>query len=62
MNDQWTDRLSEYLDGELADAERVALEAHLASCAARSLLMPSNRGLKGSLSSCHMRRLTTGTP
>jgi len=33
MNDQWTDRLSEYLDGELDDAERVALEAHLASCA-----------------------------
>lgn len=32
MNDQWTDRLSEYLDGELADAERVALEAHLATC------------------------------
>lgn len=33
MNDQWTDRLSEYLDGELADAERMALEAHLATCA-----------------------------
>jgi anti-sigma factor RsiW len=33
MNDQWTDRLSEYLDGELAHAERVALEAHLATCA-----------------------------
>lgn len=33
MNDQWTDRLSEYLDGELDDAERVALEAHLATCA-----------------------------
>lgn len=33
MNDQWTDRLSEYLDGELADAERMALEAHLTACA-----------------------------
>ena len=33
MNDQWTDRLSEYLDAELNDAERVALEAHLATCA-----------------------------
>src|SRR5215471_8992576 len=33
MHDQWTDRLSEYLDGELDDAERVALEAHLATCA-----------------------------
>src|SRR2546426_3045288 len=32
MKDQWTDRLSEYLDGELAAPERTALEAHLASC------------------------------
>ncbi len=34
MNDQWTDRLSEYVDGELANGERIALEAHLATCAA----------------------------
>ena len=33
MNDQWTDRLSEYLDGELAAGERSALETHLATCA-----------------------------
>jgi len=33
MNDQWTDRLSEYVDGELANSERTALEAHLATCA-----------------------------
>jgi hypothetical protein len=33
MNDQWTDRLSEYLDGELAAGERSALEAHLGVCA-----------------------------
>jgi anti-sigma factor RsiW len=33
MNDQWTDRLSEYVDGELATGERAALEAHLATCA-----------------------------
>jgi len=32
MKDQWTDRLSEYLDGELARPERTTLEAHLASC------------------------------
>jgi hypothetical protein len=32
MSDQWTDRLSEYLDGDLADSERVALEAHLDAC------------------------------
>lgn len=33
MKDQWTDRLSAYLDGELAAAERAALEAHLETCA-----------------------------
>ncbi|HTD70222.1 MAG TPA: zf-HC2 domain-containing protein [Gemmatimonadales bacterium] len=33
MKDQWTDRLSEYLDGELTPPERTTLEAHLASCA-----------------------------
>jgi len=32
MNDQWTNRLSEYLDGELDSTERAALEAHLATC------------------------------
>ncbi len=32
MNDQWTDRLSDYLDGELPAGERAALEAHLATC------------------------------
>ena len=31
-NDPWVDRLSEYLDGELTQAEREALEAHLVSC------------------------------
>jgi hypothetical protein len=31
-HDQWTDRLSEYLDGELPDGDRIALEAHLQSC------------------------------
>lgn len=32
MTDQWTHRLSEYLDGELSDAERVELEEHLRRC------------------------------
>ena len=32
MNDQWTDRLSEYLDGEFGAAEREALERHLPEC------------------------------
>lgn len=29
---RWQDRLSEYLDGELGDVERAALEAHLDEC------------------------------
>lgn len=33
MTDAWTDRLSDYLDGELPPAERAALEVHLAECA-----------------------------
>ena len=33
MHDEWNDRLSEYLDGELEPAEQRALEAHLAGCA-----------------------------
>lgn len=33
MTDQWTDRLSEYLDDEMQPAERLALEQHLSSCA-----------------------------
>lgn len=32
MSDHWTDRLSEYLDGDLAPAEREAAEAHLEEC------------------------------
>ena len=33
MTDRWTERLSQYLDGDLTPAERTALEAHLAACA-----------------------------
>lgn len=32
MSDNWTDRLSEYLDGELDVAQRAELEAHLTGC------------------------------
>jgi anti-sigma factor RsiW len=32
MTDQWTDRLSEYLDQELEPADREQVEAHLATC------------------------------
>jgi hypothetical protein len=33
MSDHWTDRLSDYLDGDLAAGERAALDAHLIACA-----------------------------
>lgn len=33
MSDLYTDRLSEYLDEELAEAERLELERHLSGCA-----------------------------
>lgn len=32
MSDRWSDRLSDYLDGELGPGERRELEAHLAEC------------------------------
>src|SRR5574338_203084 len=33
MMEHWTDRLSEYVDGELTQGEQAACEAHLATCA-----------------------------
>jgi hypothetical protein len=37
--DQWTDRLSEYLDDELSPGEKAQMEAHLAGCdACRTVL------------------------
>ncbi len=47
MSDQWTDRLSEYLDGELDDVERVALEAHLATCAECTSVLADLRRVVG---------------
>jgi anti-sigma factor RsiW len=33
MHEEWTDKLSDFLDGELSDDERYAVESHLAGCA-----------------------------
>jgi anti-sigma factor RsiW len=35
----WTDRLSDYLDGELSDVERAALQRHLAACPACTAML-----------------------
>src|SRR5688500_2853228 len=45
MSDQWMERLSEYLDDELATGERTALEAHLATCAECSAVLADLRRL-----------------
>ena len=45
MNDQWTNRLSEYIDGELDSSERVALEAHLATCGECRVTLAELRGV-----------------
>ena len=34
VHEEWTDKLSDYLDGELTGDERSAVDAHLRSCAA----------------------------
>ena len=47
MNDQWTDRLSEYLDDELDHAQRVALEAHIAGCEACTQTLAELRRVVG---------------
>jgi anti-sigma factor RsiW len=33
MHEEWTDKLSEYLDSELPDEQRYAVESHLSGCA-----------------------------
>src|SRR5438067_6341762 len=45
MTDKWTERLSEYLDGELNETEGRSLEAHLASCAECAATLAELRGV-----------------
>lgn len=45
MSDRWTERLSEYLDGELSAAEREGLEVHLAECEACAATLEQLRGV-----------------
>lgn len=43
IQDPWTDRLSEYVDGELPEWERHALESHLESCTDCSVIVSDLR-------------------
>jgi hypothetical protein len=43
--DQWTDRLSEYLDDELLPGERMQVEAHLRECAACTTVLDELRAV-----------------
>jgi hypothetical protein len=43
--DQWTDRLSEYLDDELSPGERAQVEAHLAGCNGCRTVLDELRGV-----------------
>jgi hypothetical protein len=45
MTDQWTDRLSDYLDDELSAQERHGLEAHLADCASCQTVLSELRAI-----------------
>ena len=42
-NDDWTGRLSEYLDGELTPDEQDAIERHLAGCDACTIYLEQMR-------------------
>ena len=45
MSDKWTERLSEYLDGELNETEVRELETHLAGCAECAAILQELRGV-----------------
>jgi hypothetical protein len=45
MSDRWTERLSEYVDGDLSERDRVALETHLPECAECRAIVDDLRAL-----------------
>jgi anti-sigma factor RsiW len=47
MSDVWTDRLSEYLDGDLPAEERRAIESHLQACPACAAALADLRRIIG---------------
>lgn len=46
MSEHWTDRLSDYLDGDIAPGEATRLEAHLSGCAACLAALDDLRALQ----------------
>lgn len=46
LHEEWTDRLSDYLDGELPPGERLALEEHLRGCPACRGVLEQLRAVK----------------
>ena len=50
IGDAWSDRLSEYLDGELSAPERRALERHLQECASCNASLEALRAIVARLS------------
>ena len=61
MSDQWTDRLSEYLDGELAPSVRAELEQHLLQCAECEATLADIRRVVGRAGSLADRDPVGGT-
>jgi anti-sigma factor RsiW len=57
MSDQWMERLSDYLDGELPVGERIALEAHLQGCGECSAVLADLRDVVA-----RARMVSTETP
>jgi anti-sigma factor RsiW len=45
MHEEWTDKLSEYLDGELPDEDRHAVESHLSGCAHCTAVLTDLQGI-----------------
>jgi len=62
MNDSWSERLSEYLDGGITGEEVVALERHLSECEACRTALAELRAVRLRLSSDSVTQADQPTP